>query len=228
MMKRSAAASSLATFVHHPRKSTNQLIRPKTVGFYRNKVKNNTILRRTTGSDRRQPRHERGTPFLRVAATGSVRPSTGQEMPFRATNAANSSSMIRIGAKMAISELPSRGFEPHGLIRKVRPITAISAAPAITRFSCSISSAIWSGAAQIRARTRRPTRNARCVGTGGRHRNRTLRQLRSVATPPSPHPEVYEFLEADGLQLRHPAPRKQGAARQHRPSAETPRRQAAQ
>ena len=41
-MKRSAAASSLATFVHHPRKSTNQLIRPKTVGFYRNKVKNNT------------------------------------------------------------------------------------------------------------------------------------------------------------------------------------------
>ena len=42
MIKKSAAASSLATFVHHPRKSTNQLIRPKTVGFYRNKVKNNT------------------------------------------------------------------------------------------------------------------------------------------------------------------------------------------
>ena len=59
-----------------------------------------------------------------------------------------------------------------------------------------------------------------------RYRNRTLRRyFRGDAAFASP--EVYEFLEAEDFRLRHPAPRKQGAARQHRPSAETPRRQAA-
>ena len=47
-----------------------------------------------------------GTPFLRVAADrigapGSA-PDRRQKMPFRATNAANWSSIIRIGAKMAV------------------------------------------------------------------------------------------------------------------------------
>ena len=70
--------------------------------------------------------------------------------------------------------------------------------------------------------------SARCVGTGGRSLpqqdtpallpwRRRLRLTRSLRVSRS-----------RGLQLRHPAPRKQGAARQHRPSAETPRRQAAQ
>ena len=59
-----------------------------------------------------------------------------------------------------------------------------------------------------------------------RYRNRTLRRyFRGDAAFASP--EVYEFLEAEDFSyaIRFP---KQGAARQHRPSAETPRRQAAQ
>ena len=63
MMKRSAAASSLATFVHHPRKSTNQLIRPKTVGFYRNKVKNNTSDRLRSATGPTEPSLRQGKPW---------------------------------------------------------------------------------------------------------------------------------------------------------------------
>ena len=43
-----------------------------------------------------------GTPFLRVAADRIGAPGSPVKMPFRATNAANWSSIIRIGAKMAV------------------------------------------------------------------------------------------------------------------------------
>ena len=43
-----------------------------------------------------------GTPFLRVAAERIGAPGSPAKMPFRATNAANWSSIIRIGAKMAV------------------------------------------------------------------------------------------------------------------------------
>ena len=43
-----------------------------------------------------------GTPFLRVAADRNGAPGSRQKMPFRATDAANWSSIIRIGAKMAV------------------------------------------------------------------------------------------------------------------------------
>ena len=43
-----------------------------------------------------------GTPFLRVAADRIGAPGSPAKMPFRATNAANWSSIIRIGAKMAV------------------------------------------------------------------------------------------------------------------------------
>ena len=43
-----------------------------------------------------------GTPFLRVAADRIGAPGSPAKMPFRATNAANRSSIIRIGAKMAV------------------------------------------------------------------------------------------------------------------------------
>ena len=60
-----------------------------------------------------------------------------------------------------------------------------------------------------------------------RYRNRTLRRyFRGDAA--FALTRSLRVSRSRGLQLRHPAPRKQGAARQHRPSAETPRRQAAQ
>ena len=43
-----------------------------------------------------------GTPFLRVTADRIGAPGSPARMPFRATNAANWSSIIRIGAKMAV------------------------------------------------------------------------------------------------------------------------------
>ena len=43
-----------------------------------------------------------GTPFLRVAADRIGAPGSLAKMPFRATNAANWFSIIRIGAKMAV------------------------------------------------------------------------------------------------------------------------------
>ena len=43
-----------------------------------------------------------GTPFLRVTADRIGAPGSPAKMPFRATNAANWSSIIRIGAKMAV------------------------------------------------------------------------------------------------------------------------------
>ena len=43
-----------------------------------------------------------GTPFLRVAADRIGAPGSPAKMPFRATNAANWCSIIRIGAKMAV------------------------------------------------------------------------------------------------------------------------------
>ncbi len=43
-----------------------------------------------------------GTPFLRVAADRIGAPGSPATMPFRATNAANWSSIIRIGAKLAV------------------------------------------------------------------------------------------------------------------------------
>ena len=43
-----------------------------------------------------------GTPFLRIVADRIGAPGSPAKMPFRATNAANWSSIIRIGAKMAV------------------------------------------------------------------------------------------------------------------------------
>ena len=43
-----------------------------------------------------------GAPFLRVAADRIGAPGSPAKMPFRATNAANWSSIIRLGAKMAV------------------------------------------------------------------------------------------------------------------------------
>ena len=43
-----------------------------------------------------------GTPFLRVTADRIGAPGSPAKMPFRATTAANWSSIIRIGAKMAV------------------------------------------------------------------------------------------------------------------------------
>ena len=50
------------------------------------------------------------------AQTRPDRPGLPAKMPFRATNAANWSSIIRIGAKMAVIRRRNRtssGFEPH-------------------------------------------------------------------------------------------------------------------
>ena len=72
-------------------------------------------------------------------------------------------------------------------IRKAQPTTVTSAAPAITRFSCSISSATWSGAVYGLATCIAPTAGATCwsrlspgigIGSCG---------ATSVAMPPSPH-----------------------------------------
>ena len=43
-----------------------------------------------------------GTPFLRIAADRIGAPGSPVKIPFRATNASNWSSIIRIGAKMAV------------------------------------------------------------------------------------------------------------------------------
>ena len=90
-----------------------------------------------------------------------------------------------------------------------------------------ISSAIWSGAAFVPATCTAPTSGAMVLEpVVARYRNRTLRRyFRGDAAFASP--EVYEFLEAEDFSYAIRLP-KQGAARQHRPSAETPRRQAAQ
>ena len=60
----------------------------------------------STGSDRRQPRHERRHPVpsrrRRQDRCARIGPDRRQKMPFRVTNAANWSSIIRIGARMAV------------------------------------------------------------------------------------------------------------------------------
>ena len=56
-----------------------------------------------------------GTPFLRVAADRIGAPGSPAKMPFRATNAANWSSIIRIGAKMAVirRQIARRAVSSH-------------------------------------------------------------------------------------------------------------------
>ena len=56
-----------------------------------------------------------GTPFLRVAADRIGAPGSPAKMPFRATKAANWSSIIRIGAKMAVirTRIASRAISSH-------------------------------------------------------------------------------------------------------------------
>ncbi len=56
-----------------------------------------------------------GTPFLRVAADRIGAPGSPVKMPFRATNAANWSSIIRIGAKMAVirRQIAPRAVSSH-------------------------------------------------------------------------------------------------------------------
>ena len=57
----------------------------------------------STGSDHRQPRHERRHPVpTRRRRHDRCAGIAGKKMPFRATNAANWSSIIRISAKMAV------------------------------------------------------------------------------------------------------------------------------
>ena len=56
-----------------------------------------------------------GTPFLRVAADRIGVPGSPAKMPFRATNAANWSSIIRLGAKMAVirRQIARRAVSSH-------------------------------------------------------------------------------------------------------------------
>ena len=74
-----------------------------------------------------------GTPFLRVAADRIGAPGSPAKMPFRATNAANWSSIIRIGAKMAVirrriarravsSHTQRAGRVPYGESRFTHPL----------------------------------------------------------------------------------------------------------
>ena len=56
----------------------------------------------STGSDRRQPRHERRHPVPSRRRRQDRCARIAGKMPFRATIAANWSSIIRIGAKMAV------------------------------------------------------------------------------------------------------------------------------
>ena len=56
-----------------------------------------------------------GTPFLRVGADRIGAPGSPAKIPFLATNAANWSSIIRIGAKMAVirRRIPRRAVSRH-------------------------------------------------------------------------------------------------------------------
>ena len=113
--------------------------------------------------------------------------------------------------------------------RRARPTTVTSAARAITRCSCSTSSAIWSVAPCVRATCTAPMNGAMCwtrwsLDTGTRHSG-----VISVVTPPSPRPRFMSFWKRSRrLQVRHPASGQQGAARQHRAPAQAPRRSAAE
>ena len=103
-----------------------------------------------------------------------------------------------------------------------------SAARAITRCSCSTSSAIWS-VAPLRPGNVHSAHEWRDVldPVVARYRNKTLRRyFRGDAAFASP--EVYEFLEAEGFKYAIPASGQQGAARQHRAPAQAPRRSAAE
>ena len=84
-----------------------------------------------------------GTPFLRVAADRIGAPGSPAKMPFRATNAANWSSIIRIGAKMAVirrqiarravsSHTQRAGKVPSGESRLIRTAGTIGIRPLIT------------------------------------------------------------------------------------------------
>ena len=83
-----------------------------------------------------------GTPFLRVAADRIGAPGSPAKMPFRATNAANWSPIIRIGAKMAVirrriarravsSHTQRAGRVPYGesRLKSLRELPVVSATP---------------------------------------------------------------------------------------------------
>ena len=59
-----------------------------------------------------------GTPFLRIAADRIGAPGSPATMPFRATNAANRSSIVRIGAKMAV--IRRQSFEGKLHVERLR------------------------------------------------------------------------------------------------------------
>ena len=108
--------------------------------------------------------------------------------------------------------------------RKAAPTTAISAAPAITRCSCSTSSAIWSAALCGRATSTAPTAGVTCWSrwsraTGARVKRRYFRGDAAFANP-----EIYEFLEAEGIRIHDPAAGQSGLAGKHRLSAQAPGR----
>ena len=108
--------------------------------------------------------------------------------------------------RMIVLDMDSSSARPM-VIRKVRPITAISAAPAITPlFVFNQFGDLEPVRPSSRQRAQRP-RVARCVGTGGRSlpQQDTPRYFRGDAAFASP--EVYEFLEAEDFSyaIRLPA-----------------------
>ena len=94
--------------------------------------------------------------------------------------------------RMIVLDMDSSVSPTHG-DQEGTAITAISAAPAITRFSCSISSAIWSGAAFVPATCTAPTSGAMCWNRWSLVTPTGHSGVTSVATPPSPHPKSTSF-----------------------------------
>jgi hypothetical protein len=90
--------------------------------------------------------------------------------------------------------------------RKGAPITAISAAPVITRCSCSTNSAMSSGAPCDLGMCTAPTAGARCSNQSSRA---TGSASISGGDAAFANPEIYEFLEAEGIgyTIRLPANR---------------------
>ena len=104
---------------------------------------------------------------------------------------------------MDSSESPTYGD------RKAAPTTAISAAPAITRCSCSTSSAIWSGALCGRATCTAPTAGATVLEPVVARYRGTVKRRYFRGDAAFANPEIYEFLEAEGYgyAIRLPANR---------------------
>ena len=112
--------------------------------------------------------------------------------------------------------------------RRARPRTATSAAPAITRCSCSTSSATWSAARCGPATSTAPRAGGTCWSRWSRAIGARSRASTSAPMRPSPSPRSTSFWKPRADQVRDPAAGQPGPAREDRPPADAAGRASAE